>query len=318
MQGNRILKHTQAGELVERIPDDGVAGGGNLQFRNLEAIAVYPVTGRVYVADTQNHRIKALDADLGFIRHLPVNGVEAGIENHQFNLPRGIAVHPVTGRVYVADTDNHRIKVLDADLTFIRHLPVNGVEAGIENHQFNLPRGIAVHPVTGRVYVADTDNHRIKVLDADLNFIRHFGPYYGIENNQFDRPHGISLAMVGNNVQMRVTIRHNNQQRTQVFTVDDMNIVYDRTIWDGGNGQRQIRLPTSVAVYPGPTGLHRVVYVSENGKDCVSKYSIDGDFIGLLNFGPLPFRNPHGITVNDTGTVYVCDTGNDRVQKFKA
>ena len=58
--------------------------------------------------------------------------------------------------------------------------------------------------------------------------------------------------------------------------------------------------------------------VSENGKDCVSKYSIDGDFIGLLNFGPLPFRNPHGITVNDTGTVYVCDTGNDRVQKFKA
>ena len=54
--------------------------------------------------------------------------------------------------------------------------------------------------------------------------------------------------MVGNNVQMRVTDRHNNQQRTQVFTVDDMNIVYNRTIGDGGNGQKQIRLPTSVAV----------------------------------------------------------------------
>ena len=82
----------------------------------------------------------------------------------------------------------------------------------------------------------------------DLNFIRHFSPYYGNENYQFDRPSGISFAMVGNCVQMRVTDRHNNKQRTQVFTVDDMNIVYDRTIGDGGNGQRQIRLPTSVAV----------------------------------------------------------------------
>ena len=26
----------------------------------------------------------------------------------------------------------------------------------------------------------------------------------------------------------------------------------------------------------------------------------------------------HGITVDDTGTVYVCDTGNDRVQRFEA
>ena len=47
----------------------------------------------------------------------------------------------------------------------------------------------------------------------------------------------------------------------------------------------------------------------------MSKYSIDGNFIGL--FGPLPFRNPHGIAVNDTGTVYVCDTGNKCVQRFE-
>ena len=254
IQGNRILKHTQAGELVERIPDDGVAGGGNLQFRNPEAIAVYPVTGRVYVADTQNHRIKALDADLGFIRHLPVNGVVPGDGNNQFLFPKGIAINTVTGRVY---TYNHRIKVLDADLKFIRHLPTHGVVSGGGDNQFRFPSAIAVHPVRGRVYVADTENHRIKVLDADLKFIRQL-PAHGVvpgdgnnqfrfpkgitintvtgrvyvadtgnhrikvlvedlnilshyENDQFDRPHDISLAMVGNNVQMRVTDRHNNQ-----------------------------------------------------------------------------------------------------------
>ena len=38
--------------------------------------------------------------------------------------------------------------------------------------------------------------------------------------------------------------------------------------------------------------------------------------IGL--FGPLPFRNPHEIAVDDTGTVYVCDKGNDHVKRFEA
>ena len=33
---------------------------------------------------------------------------------------------------------------------------------------FKSPVGIAVHPVTRRVYVADTGNHRIQILDENL------------------------------------------------------------------------------------------------------------------------------------------------------
>ena len=134
IQGNRLSKRTQAGELVKTIPDDGVAGDGNHQFRNPAAIAVHPVTGRVYVADTGNNRIKVLDADLNFIRQLPAHGVVPGDGNNQFLFPKGIAINTVTGRVYVADTYNHRIKVLDADLNFIRHLPTHGVVSGGGNN----------------------------------------------------------------------------------------------------------------------------------------------------------------------------------------
>ena len=116
---NRFSKYTQTGELVKTIPDDGVAGDGNHQFRNPAAIAVYPVTGRVYVVDTYNHRIKALDADLNSIRQLPAHGVVPGDGNNQFRFPKGIAINTVTGRVYVADTGNHRIKVLDEDFLAI-------------------------------------------------------------------------------------------------------------------------------------------------------------------------------------------------------
>ena len=174
-----------------------MAGGGNHQFRNPAAIAVHTVTGRVYVADTGNNRIKALDADLNqdSIRQLPAHGVVPGDGNNQFLFPKGIAINTVTGRVYVADTYNHRIKVLDADLNFIRHLPAHGVVPGDGNNQFLFPKGIAINTVTGRVYVADTYNHRIKVLDADLNFIRHL-PTHGVVsgggNNQFRFPSAIA------------------------------------------------------------------------------------------------------------------------------
>ena len=79
---------------------------------------------------------------------------------------------------------------------------------------FKSPVGIAVHPVTGRVYVADTGNHRIQILNENLNFIGNFGER-GIGNYQFKQPHDISFVMDGKNVTMYVADHGNN--RIQVF-----------------------------------------------------------------------------------------------------
>ena len=160
------------------------------------------------------------------------------------------------------------------------------------------------------MYVADTGNHKIRILNNDLT-VNVNQPPFGTEGDgeqQFMEPHDISFVEEGNIVTMCVVDHGNN--RIQVFTANNDIIQYSMTIRarGGGGGVAQ---RTSIAA-----DLQCVVYVSENGKDCVSKYSIDGNFIGL--FGPLPFRNPHAIAVDDTGTVYVCDTGNDRVQRFEA
>ena len=223
-------------------------------------------------------------------KRIPDDGV-AGDGNHQFRNPAAIAVHPLTGRVYVADTYNHRIKALDADLNFIRQLPAHGVVPGDGNNQFRFPKGIAINTVTGRVYVADTDNHRIKVLDEDLNILSHY------KNDQFDRPHDISLAMVGNNVQLRVTDFPNNQHRTQIFTVD--GIV--RTIGDGRNGQRQVSLPTSVAVdLPKPF----IVLVNRHNGIVKKVYFTQQKTIRGENF---QLNTPEGIAVHPvTGSACVC------------
>ena len=184
---------------------DGVQNGAGSVFKSPVGIAVHPRTHRVYVADTGNHRIKILDENLNFI------GNFGGIGNYQFKRPHDISFVDDGNNVtmYVADHGNNRIQVFTAnDIVysgpgggahvqatgaggsifaihvnklskfiqageFVKRIPNDGV-AGNGNLRFH-------SPVTGRVYVADTGNNRIKVLDEDLNFLSHY------ENDQFDR-----------------------------------------------------------------------------------------------------------------------------------
>ena len=53
----------------------------------------------------------------------------------QFFDPRGIVINKVTGQVFVADTDNHRIQVLHPDLSFSYMLGSEGSSQG----QFRFP-----------------------------------------------------------------------------------------------------------------------------------------------------------------------------------
>ena len=64
------------------------------------------------------------------------------------------------GRLAVADTENHRVVVLDAATgAFARAIGSEGDGDG----QFNYPSGVAALP-GGRLAVADYANHRVVVL----------------------------------------------------------------------------------------------------------------------------------------------------------
>ncbi len=80
-------------------------------------------------------------------------------ERHDLGLrrPHDVALDP-QGRVYVADSGNDRILILDGDLTPRRVL--GGAAFG-----FNEPKYLAFDE-QGRLYVADEDNHRIQIFDA--------------------------------------------------------------------------------------------------------------------------------------------------------
>ena len=98
----------------------------------------------------------------GYVRTIGGNGKGGG--NDQFNAPIGVAVEPGEGgRVWVADTENHRVQVLSKAGAYVRTLGGNGKGNG--NHQFNQPWGVAVEPGEGgRLYVVDKRNHRVLVF----------------------------------------------------------------------------------------------------------------------------------------------------------
>ncbi|KAL7692793.1 putative EGF-like domain, LCCL domain, six-bladed beta-propeller, TolB, LCCL domain superfamily [Plasmopara halstedii] len=92
------------------------------------------------------------------------------VDQAQFNHPRGIAVDSV-GTVYVADTANHRIRVIDTITKTVSTLAGDGVQgfqdgAAQSKAQFSYPSDLAVFESSSgiSIFVADTGNHRIREI----------------------------------------------------------------------------------------------------------------------------------------------------------
>ena len=80
----------------------------------------------------------------------------------RFQHPLGIVYYK--GLLYVADTYNHRIKVVDPADGSTQMLAGTGRRGDSDDPPaFDEPGGISA--AAGKLYVADTNNHRIRVID---------------------------------------------------------------------------------------------------------------------------------------------------------
>ncbi len=130
----------------------GSRGIGNYGLKDPCGIAVRG--DDVYVADTWNGRIEQFSASGEWKARSPGD----------FYGPRGVAVS-ADGKVWVADTGNHRVVAFEKNLSSPRYFGKSGTGPG----EFSSPIGIAIGP-GGSVYVADTGNKRIQILDSEGNF----------------------------------------------------------------------------------------------------------------------------------------------------
>lgn len=167
--------------------DGSAASSPAARFNQPKSIVLSP-DGTLYILDQRNHRIRAIAAD-GTLSTIAGNGMagfggdggdplaaqlhfEAGGNPE----PSGALALDAAGRLYVSDGLNHRIRRIDFAANTIETIAGTG-EPGFSGDggqataaQVNNPRDLEIGP-DGRLYLADTENNRIRVIDLATGII---------------------------------------------------------------------------------------------------------------------------------------------------
>ncbi|MFC8918690.1 RICIN domain-containing protein [Streptomyces sp. NPDC057116] len=178
---HRIRKITMADGKVYTFAGTGTGtyGGEGVAATTAHLNAPHDVAvdsaGDIYIADTNNHRIRKVTAD-GKIR--TVAGTGAGLSPDgtvataaQLRSPCSVAVDS-EGNFYIAEVGNQRVrKVTKADGKIKTVAGTGASTFGGDGAQgasapLHSPMAVAVDS-TGTLYIADTNNHRIRKVAAD-------------------------------------------------------------------------------------------------------------------------------------------------------
>jgi DNA-binding CsgD family transcriptional regulator len=154
--------------------DHGPATSAQLNFPAAIAIGL---DGSLYIADTENDRIRKVDADKHVITTFAGTGVEGydgdggQAVNARLSVPKGVNVG-ADGFLYIADTGNHRIRRVNLESGVITTYAGTGVPgfAGdgqkANRAQLITPIGMAFDS-GGNLYVADSEANRVRRIDLN-------------------------------------------------------------------------------------------------------------------------------------------------------
>ncbi len=225
----------------------------------------------------------------------------------EFKYPNDIAVG-ADGKVYVADTQNHVVKVFDPATGAGFSFGGFGSTSGL----FKRPTGVAVNDTAGaagEVYVADypvvttsngaTDGARIQVFDKNGQFLRSFGQF-GNLIGQITSPVGVAVDKAG-----LLYVTDSYQNVVHVLNPSDGSLAGSGGLYDPA---KPLYNPMGVAA-----GKNGIVYVvsfrGEGNKGRIDVYALDGyvtmavDPLSLTFIGTQYAGNP------DPQTVVIANTG---------
>ncbi|MBI4474083.1 MAG: IPT/TIG domain-containing protein, partial [Acidobacteria bacterium] len=286
---NRVRK--VSGGTIATIAGTGTVGSSGDGGSALSAVLVpYAVAldgaGNLYISDTAGNRIRKVTASTGNIQTV-AGGVTPGFGGDGLAAASSVLASPqaaaidLHGNLYIADTANHRVRMIRASDRIIQTIAGTGV-AGFAGDggqataaQLSSPRGIAVSPL-GDIFIADLGNVRIRKI----------------------RPDGVITTVAGSG--------------TSGFA------------GDGGpataaalNAPNWIAVDANGNLYIGDSTTHRIRRVAPDGiintiaGTGIAGFSGDGGPAILARLS-----NPGAIAVDSAGSVFVVDTNNVRVRKI--
>lgn len=304
----------------------GPTGVAAVTFANLSS------SGNRYIADAKSNQVfvvnsagsaSVLAGDPAAVS-LGDGGLATGA---LLNGPSGIAVDS-KGNVYIADTLNHRIRMIVANkggmldgTNIIKTVAGNGTAgysgdgAAATAASLKSPTGVAVD-ADGNIYIADNGNYRVRKVDTSGKISKLAGDGTATTLTAYSltlTPAGdLYIADSGNNRILRIAAG-----KTALETV-----VGNGTAGYSGDGGlatlAHLNQPSGVAT----DGVD--IYITDTLNNCVRKLSISTGVIST-RAGSAPqaainatFSSPLGIALDAAGNQYVADSGNNAIKQIYA
>ena len=341
---NRVFKVDTSGLLTlvagNGLPGysgDGVVGGAaNALLNGPDGVAI-DSSGNVYIADANNSVIRKVDTS-GTITTVAgqesvgcaYNGNGSPATNYDLCYPANLAIDS-SNNLYIADSYNCLVRKLVPSTSTISNLAGNdtcgysGDGGQATNAELFNPSGVAVDS-TGNVYIADTNNYRIREVTVSTGKIKTIAGngtngYTGDSGPATSAQIGVVYGLAVNPAGTSVSIANYNYAVIRQFTVGGaINTVAGGGSYGfcGDNG------PASSACFEYPedvalsgTGL----YVADTANERIREFTVGGNIntvagngsttIPTLVTGVAPqgvvLNYPWGIVEDPSGNIFVAD-----------
>jgi sugar lactone lactonase YvrE len=261
--------------------DGGAATNAELYYPNGVAV---DTTGNLFIADSGSNRIRKVGAN-AIITTVAGNGTnnylgDGGMAtNAELSDPYCVAVD-ATGNLFIADSGNNVIRKVGTN-GIITTVAGNGAYdysgdgCAATNAAFRYPTGVAVD-LTGNLFIADQVNGVIRKVDT----------------------YGIITTVAGNGTNGYLLGDGGVATNAELFLPQDVAVDATGNLFIADYGNNLIRKVDTYGI---------ITSVAGNGQ-----WGTSGDG-GVATNAEL--SNPSGMAVDDTGSLFIADTGNNLIRK---
>jgi len=348
---NRIRTVDTAGTIttVAGTGSDTFSGDGkpatSAQLYSPNGVAVDPA-GNLLIADAFGNRIRTVDTT-ATIRTVAGTGAsgfggDGGPATSAqltlgFVFPCGVAADPA-GNLFIADVVNNRVRKVDTagTITTVAGTGTFGFRSDggpAAKAQFFYLSGVAVDPA-GNLFIADVENHRIRMVDAAGTITTVAGTGAGgfsgdgglAASAQLTYPFGVAVDPAGN---LFIGDTGNNRIR-KVDTAGTITTVAGTgTFGFGGDGgpatSAQLGAPSGVAVDAAGT-----LFIADHDNNRIRKVDSAGTISTVAGTNTAGFSGdggpatsaqlagPSGVAVDLVGNLFIADAGNNRIRMVEA
>ncbi len=256
-------------------------------------------------------------------------------DNRSLIEPAGISINRI-GEIFISDRGANTIYKLSGNFDSISSEGGIGAELG----GFNRPIGIATDAALN-LYIADSGNRRIQILDRNLHFVKSIDSYFD-ENDQplsFNQPEDITIDSensfwIADNdrvirlnpfYELQIELSYSAPGNFRIGRVSSIDVSGSGYVAIGDRGNRQVIV---VSIHGNPisefsAGLpssvawddHNIIWVADPEAGRLSAYDLNGVLLFAYSEGAGGYR-PRWLAFDSSGRLLVLDAGLRRLTLY--